>query len=508
MINTISSKKKRQKKIEEDPNLFPFKIIKPVGDVAPHEVYGHSAVIDGHKMYVFGGCDKAGKFNNDLLVYNFEKLKWKVVAVEGTSPKGRHFHACVLHNNSLYVFGGKSNGYTNDMHCFDLKTKTWTQQEYHSGKPPSKRYGHSAVVYSGCMYVFGGYDDFGYKSNELFEYRFDSHEWRKIDAFGSVNEKFHHAAAVYGNSMYIFGGNDGSNMLMEYRFGTRTWAKVMTVGKPPDGRWGHSALVYGKKMYICGGCDNVINFKDMHKFDFEKCKWSKAPCSGFEPRYFHSGVIYNSKFYYLAGKNIHNYCFNELYQYNIDVYCEVRPDRYLDSMRNLVDNQEFADIVFIFPEEDKKIYAHKGLLDARCDGFHALLRSGMKEAIEGKIEIKEVQYNIFKALLEYIYTNQLPRLKPADTLDLLKLGDRYMLEHLKSLCERYLKKYIDIENFTLLFEVAEKYKAPELRNFCVKYCVKYYDVLKKEKKLTSGSPLESEVTAIMESNKMNYTPTM
>ncbi len=52
------------------------------------------------------------------------------------------------------------------------ETNTWTQQEYHSGKPPSKRYGHSAVVYSNCMYVFGGYDDFGYKSNELYEYRF------------------------------------------------------------------------------------------------------------------------------------------------------------------------------------------------------------------------------------------------------------------------------------------------------------------------------------------------
>ena len=54
-------------------HIVPFKIIKPVGDVAPHEVYGHSAVIDGHKMYVFGGCDKAGKFNNDLFVYNFGK---------------------------------------------------------------------------------------------------------------------------------------------------------------------------------------------------------------------------------------------------------------------------------------------------------------------------------------------------------------------------------------------------------------------------------------------------
>lgn len=43
-------------------------------------------------------------------------------------------------------------------------------------------------------------------------------------------------------------------------------------------------------------------------------------------------------------------------------------------MRNLLDNQEFSDIVFIFPEEDKQIHAHKGILDARCDGFHALLR--------------------------------------------------------------------------------------------------------------------------------------
>ncbi len=44
-------------------------------------------------------------------------------------------------------------------------------------------------------------------------------------------------------------------------------------------------------------------------------------------------------------------------------------------------------------------------------------RSGMKEAIEGKIEIKDVQYIIFKALLEYIYTNQLPRLKPAVSIN-------------------------------------------------------------------------------------------
>ena len=52
-----------------------------------------------------------------------DTLKWKAVVTDGTSPKGRHFHACVQYNNALYVFGGKSNGYMNDLHCFDLSTR-------------------------------------------------------------------------------------------------------------------------------------------------------------------------------------------------------------------------------------------------------------------------------------------------------------------------------------------------------------------------------------------------
>jgi hypothetical protein len=30
----------------------------------------------------------------------------------------RHFHSAVVHNGSMYVFGGKSNGYMNDLLCF------------------------------------------------------------------------------------------------------------------------------------------------------------------------------------------------------------------------------------------------------------------------------------------------------------------------------------------------------------------------------------------------------
>jgi hypothetical protein len=40
-----------------------------------------------------------------------------------------------------------------------------------------------------------------------------------------------------------------------------------------------------------------------------------------------------------------------------------------------------------------------------------------------------------------------------DVLELLKLSDRYILEHLKGLTEQTLKKYIDVENVNSLFVV-------------------------------------------------------
>jgi hypothetical protein len=50
--------------------------------------------------------------------------------------------------------------------------------------------------------------------------------------------------------------------------GTKRWARVHTTGKSPEPRWGHAALVYLNKMYIFGGCDNLLNFKEVHKFHF------------------------------------------------------------------------------------------------------------------------------------------------------------------------------------------------------------------------------------------------
>jgi hypothetical protein len=54
-------------------------------------------------------------------------------------------------------------------------------------------------------------------------------------------------------------------------FSFLSWENLEHFSKLDDDyfpRWGHSAVVHNNKMWIAGGCDNVIHFKDIHKFDF------------------------------------------------------------------------------------------------------------------------------------------------------------------------------------------------------------------------------------------------
>jgi len=162
------------------PLKEPFRKINDITGAAPSERYGHSAVLDeggGGVMIVFGGCDGGGKFCGDVFFYNIETRTWSSLdpreKQHGTPPDGRLFHTAVLHNGSMYVFGGNSNGYYNDLQRFHLETQRWTLIHQEGGDPPpSPRYGHSAVVFGDSMYIFGGYDKDGFACNDLHEYNF------------------------------------------------------------------------------------------------------------------------------------------------------------------------------------------------------------------------------------------------------------------------------------------------------------------------------------------------
>ena len=81
----------------------------------------------GDKMIVFGGFDHGVRLNT-IIAFEFTTNTWEEIKVNGkTQPQSRAGHSAVIHENSMYIFGGKDedNEKLNDLWCFDFTERTW-----------------------------------------------------------------------------------------------------------------------------------------------------------------------------------------------------------------------------------------------------------------------------------------------------------------------------------------------------------------------------------------------
>lgn len=157
----------------------------------------------------------------------------------------------------------------------------------------------------------------------------------------------------------------------------------------------------------------------------------------------------------------------------------------------------FTDVTFIFPEDDdKQLHAHKAILCARSQKFAAMFSSGMRESQMGKVTIVGSKFDTFYCMLMYLYTSLIPSdMNLEDSILLLRLADLYMLEHLKSLIERHLQKYIALDTVISLHAISEELLAVELKEMCFKFMLKKYEdlVVKKLGEEEIAEPLLSQL---------------
>ena len=98
----------------------------------------------------------------------------------------------VTFDNYLYVFGGSADySFPNDLHRFDLNTRTWSiVVPSEDSKVPSGRLFHAAVVIKDVMYIFGGTNNKSNRSSELFRFKFPKYTPCTLqDDFGRFFEK-------------------------------------------------------------------------------------------------------------------------------------------------------------------------------------------------------------------------------------------------------------------------------------------------------------------------------
>ena len=181
---------------------------------------------------------------------------------------------------------------------------------------------------------------------------------------------------------------------------------------------------------------------------------------------------------------------------------EVRPDVELDpmplkkalievppcSMGNellaMFEEGRGADVTFIV--QGKVIPAHSQILAARSTVCNCQLNSGMKESISKEVVVQNCDAETFKALLRFLYTddlNQLEQLGPSSESEsvivnrlqapflqeLLALSHLYQVARLRTWCEKKLSENLTVDDCLSVLCQAHLYDAKQLEQACLTF---------------------------------------
>ncbi|CAN6229863.1 unnamed protein product [Urochloa humidicola] len=135
-------------------------------------------------------------------------------------------------------------------------------------------------------------------------------------------------------------------------------------------------------------------------------------------------------------------------------------------------SMEGTDVEFRVGEET--FVAHRLVLAARSPIFKAELYSPMKEGlVTNTIQIDDMEAQVFKAMLNFIYTDSLPEMEQEDesamTQHLLVAADKYCIERLKLICQARLRNHINAGSVTVILALAEKHNCSDLKVACFNF---------------------------------------
>jgi hypothetical protein len=93
------------------------------GNSVPSSRRGHSSLVADTFMIVFGGCYMESKCFNDVYFLDFRSQSWITFNTSGKVPSPRQGHSAVLYGSTMWIYGGSSSeGYLNDLYSLNLET--------------------------------------------------------------------------------------------------------------------------------------------------------------------------------------------------------------------------------------------------------------------------------------------------------------------------------------------------------------------------------------------------
>ena len=155
----------------------------------------------------------------------------------------------------------------------------------------------------------------------------------------------------------------------------------------------------------------------------------------------------------------------------------IRPgeEKALNQLSEMYEQQINCDVHFNFQDKNKKVGGHVTILSMRSPVFSAMFQNHMmKEAKTRQVNIEDIQLDIFKELLHYIYSGRTSTpFTEATALDLFVAADKYDISDLKDECVFFLKLCIRVDNAIKLMVWAQLHSIQELIESTLEFTAKH-----------------------------------
>ena len=140
----------------------------------------------------------------------------------------------------------------------------------------------------------------------------------------------------------------------------------------------------------------------------------------------------------------------------------------LSRLHQLHENQSMTDVQVIV--KGQKMGGHLNILTTGSPVLSAMFGSDFMERQTRTLEIDDIEPEVFKQMLCYLYTGKAPDLEREDVTEaLLIAADKYQIDSLKLLCEESLSFKLKVENVVHLLTLAHHHSANKLLEVILKF---------------------------------------
>ncbi|GAB0095055.1 hypothetical protein DMENIID0001_103860 [Sergentomyia squamirostris] len=119
-----------------------------------------------------------------------------------------------------------------------------------------------------------------------------------------------------------------------------------------------------------------------------------------------------------------------------------------DRLSFFICNEFLSDMTFLVGAEKRRVPGHKFILSTCSWEFYNALH--LLQVDNNELPIQDVTYEIFLFFLRYCYTGKVD-LTPESAISVMKLAQRFNMQHLMKICEESIEKMISSKTCLLLY---------------------------------------------------------